>query len=363
MAPRDRKYLSVHLDTSPDRTIGQAYETWFRDAIRRLRDELGDVDRTERDQFDRATGAAESVVRDQASRETAGLAVYIDGTGEFEMAVPLPMSPLDLVTWTEYPALGPLVDVIDEQERVVVLLIDKERTRLFTIFLGEIEERTVFFDEVPGKQATGDWFGLSQKRYQRHHEDKVLQHVKRTIRAMMDELRERPFDRLLVSGPDEAVTTLIQRLPRPLRDRLAGTFEIELFATDAEVLAAGMREAEAAERRYEVDEIRKLLEASTGQNAAVGADATLAVLNDGRVHRLFIARHLDVEGGECTTCERLTLDGETCPICGSALQHIRSVGDRAIAHALAQGARVEVVAGEASDLLREHGGMAAWTRY
>lgn len=362
-APTDRRYLSVHLDTSPERTIGQAYATWLRDAIRQLRDTLGDADRDEQQRFERAAKAVETFVAGQATNEPAGLAVYADGTGDLELAVPLPVSPLNLVAWKEHPAIEPLVDAIDEQERIVVLLIDKERTRLFTIFLGEIEERTVFADEVPGRQSTGDWFGLSQKRFQRHHEDHVLRHVKRTIRAMVDELRQHPFDRLFVSGSPEAVTTLIHQLPRPLRDRLAGTFELELFASDAEVLDAGLREAKLAERRYELDEVRALLDASTGQNAAVGADATLGVLNEARVHRLFVARDLDLDGAECPTCGRLLLQTGDCPVCGTPLEPVPSIRERAIASALDQGARVEVVAGEAADLLMENGGMAAWTRY
>lgn len=362
-APPDRRYLSIHLDTSPERTIGRAYTTWLRDAIRQLRDEIGDADREEKQRFERAAQTVETLVAGQATNEPPGLAAYADGTGEIELAVALPTSPINLVTWKGHPAIEPLVEALDEQERIAVLLIDKERTRLFTIFLGHIEERTVFADEVPGAQATGGWFGLSQKRYQRHHEDRVLRHVKRTVRAMMDELRHHAFDRLFVSGSPEAVITLTHQLPRPLRDRLAGTFDLELFASDAEVLGAAMCEAERAERRYELDELGALLNASTGQNAAVGADATLGVLNEARVHRPFIARDLDLDGAECPACGRLLLQTGDCPVCGATLDPVPSIRERAIASALDQGARVEVVAGEAADLLMEHGGMAAWTRY
>lgn len=362
-APRDRRYLSVHLDTSPERTIGQGYATWLRDAIREVRGELGAPDRDEEQRFERAAQVAESFVASQASNEPPGLAIYADGTGAFELAVPLPVSPVNRVTWSEHPAIEPLVEALDEQERIAVLLIDKERTRLFTVFLGEIEERTGFAEEVPGAQATGGWFGLSQKRFQRHHEDHVLRHVKRTIRAVMDQLREHPFDRLFISGSPEAVTTLTHHLPRPLRDRFAGTFELELFASEADVLRVAMREAEMAERRDELEDVRALLDASTGQNAAVGADACVAVLNEARVHRLFVARDLDLAGAECPTCGRLLLQAGQCPVCGAALEPVASIRERAIATALDQGARVEVVAGDAATLLGEHGGMAAWTRY
>ena len=39
----------------------------------------------------------------------------------------------------------------------------------------------------------------------------------------IDASRTRPFDRLLLAGPDEAMALLRQRLPRSLRARLAGS--------------------------------------------------------------------------------------------------------------------------------------------
>ena len=362
-APTDRRYLSVHLDTSPERTLGQAYAIWLKDAIRDLRDDLGDLGRDENERFERASTAAERFVADQVAPDPPGLAFYADGTGEIELAIPLPMSPMNLVMWQDYPAIEPLVESLDEQERVAVLLIDQEQSRLFTMFLGEIEERADFTDDVPGRQATGGWFGLAQKRYERHHDLLVLRHVQRTIRALMAELRKRPFDRLILGGPPDAVTLLTHQLPRPLRNRLAGTFELEMFVSSAEVLDVARREAELAERRAELEDVRVLLDASTGQNAAVGADATLAVLSEARVHRIFIARNLELAGGECHTCDRLVLQTGTCPVCGAKLEPVASIRERAIESALTQGARVEVIAGEAADLLMSHGGMAAWTRY
>lgn len=361
--PTDRHYLSVLLDTTPERMIGQAYRVSFRDAIRSLREELAETDPAEKTQFEQAVGVADAYVNDQVSAQAAGLAIYLDSTGEIEVAVPLPMSPPNHVEWAAYPDIEPLVEALDEQERMAVVLIDKERTRLFTIFLGQVEEQTAFRDEVVGKQATGDWFALSQKRYARHHDVEVMRHVKRTIHAMMEELRLRPFDRLLIGGAPEAVTVLTHQLPSPLRDRLAGTLHLELFVTDAEVVEAAMREAGIARQRQDLEQVRQILDASTGQNAAVGPDATLAVLSEARVHRLFVTRELALAGGECPVCDRLMLQEGDCPVCGNHLTPVSSIRERSIANALGQGARVEIVIGDAADLLMAHGGMAAWTRY
>jgi peptide chain release factor subunit 1 len=361
--PDDQPMLSVHLGTSPGRTVGGAYRIWFREVSSALGERVAGASHTERARFDAAAELAGRHIERQLSPSHPGVAIFSAGTPANTIIVPLPRSPRDLVIWDRHPAIEPLVEALDDAERVAVLLFDKERTRLFTVYLGEIEERHVFVDDVPGKQATGDWFGLSQARYARHHEDHVLRHVKRTIRAVTDELRNHPFDRLYIAGPPEARSMLMHHLPRPLKDRLAGSLSVELFAAESKILTAALVEAEAAERREELVQVQALLEASSAQGAVLGVDATLGVLNEGRVHRIFIASGLDVSGGECEQCQRLVLAEETCPVCGGHVHPVPGVGERATAHALHQGARVEHVSGEAAALLLEHGGMGAWTRY
>jgi hypothetical protein len=42
--------------------------------------------------------------------------------------------------WADAPHVRPLLELFDDHERFGVVLVDKTRARLFTIFLGEIEE-------------------------------------------------------------------------------------------------------------------------------------------------------------------------------------------------------------------------------
>jgi hypothetical protein len=58
----------------------------------------------------------------------------------------------------------------------------KQRARLFTVFLGEIEERASFQEEL--LPARTDQGGLSQAGYQRHHEAHVHWHLKRVVQRL-----------------------------------------------------------------------------------------------------------------------------------------------------------------------------------
>jgi len=352
--------LSAFLITSPNRVLGKGYLISYRAACKELQASLPP---SELDAFEAAASQAERYLTDGFVASHEGLALFASGRADYLYAVALPYPPIDHIAWSARPEIGPLVAALDECERIGVVLFDKERARVLTVFLGEIEEQQTIEDEVPGKQATGGWFALAQTRYARHHEEHVRRHVERTIGALTTLQRKRAFDRLLLAGPDEALATLRHYLPRPLRARLGGTLTLELFASDADVLRAVRAAAETIERQEEMDTVAELLDAAVGsRHAALGVEETVAALNEGRVHVLVVDGAFGAPGRECGGCGRLVAHGDPCPACGQPPEHLGGFREAVIAHALAQGARIEQVSGEAASRLQEHG-LAAWTRY
>lgn len=353
--------LSAFLMTSPDRARGRSYLLSCRAACRGVRASLP---ASELATFDAAVERAEQYLAVASPPSSPGLAIYVAGDSSYFFAVPLPRPPTEHAVWGPRPEIEPLIAALDENERIAVLLFDKERARIFTVFLGEVEERQTIEDYVPGKQATGGWFALAQTRYARHHEEHVRRHVKRSLAATMEMLRKHSFDRLLLAGPDETLTTLRQQLPRPLRTRLAGTLQLELFASEADILQATREAAKNIEREEEARAVNELLEAAmSSRHAALDTDAVLTALNEGRVHVLFIADPLAVIGRECGRCGALARGDEPCPQCGASAVAAEGFREHIVEHALAQGARIEEVSGEAARTLLDHGGLGAWTRY
>jgi hypothetical protein len=51
-----------------------------------------------------------------------------------------------------------------------------------------------------------------------------------------------------------------------------------------------------------------------------------------------------------------------CPTCGAATRPLADLAGAALARARAQGARVELVSGEAAARLMRYNGLGAWTR-
>ena len=360
IAPSPTGVLSVYLDTSPERALGQAYLLKLKDLCQQSRPSIPISETTA---FEAARERVETYLTNGLSPLHAGEAIFAGQDEAYFFAVPLPRAPREHLFWGPRPHIAELQAEVDEFERIGIMLLDKERARLLTVYMGEIEDRLSFEDDVPGKQATGDWFALSQKRYERHHEDHVLRHLRRATDSMLVMLHARPFSRLFIGGPDEALAMLTSHLPETLRSRLAGTLSVELFASDAEVLQTALAVAAQVERRVEESAVADLLEASPSRYTTRGLAETLAALSERRVHTLFIAETFASQGVECTACHRLLPITALCPVCGAEVTRVDDLQEAMVERALDQGARVETVVDDAASQLSLVGGLAAWTRY
>src|SRR2546426_2488628 len=184
---------------------------------------------------------------------------------------------------------------MDEYERYSVAIVKKERARLFTIFMGEIEKSEAFKDFVPGKHHQG---GLSQARYQRHHEAHVHWHLKRVARRLAGILARRPFDRLILAGTGEATSGLKHLLPKGLAQRLVAVIPGEMSAGERDILDTTLAIERRIEREAEERLVKELIEvAGAGGRAILGLAPTFEALWRGEVQTLVVADDARVGGG------------------------------------------------------------------
>lgn len=275
----------------------------------------------------------------------------------------LQVSARPLARFAERPAVAQLAAVLDEHGRYAVALIDKDEARLLSVYLGRAEQRARIVDKYPGRSRKGGW---AEARYSHHRDVHLHAHVLRVTEALLEELRRRPFDRLIVGGPDEARSAFLQVLPRGLRGRVAGTFGAELFISDEQVVERVCVIEEAAQREAEARLVPDLVEAtSAGGLAVLGWEETLQALLEGRVHKLVLAEGRTQQGRVCPKGHAAVLEKlAACPFCGGPLEAVGDLAEWAVEKALDTDARVETVQGQAAKGLVEHGdGIAAALRY
>jgi peptide chain release factor subunit 1 len=244
------------------------------------------------------------------------------------------------------PYIRPLSLLLDEFYRYCVLVVDARKARIFSLFLGEIEEHLgLFEDEVPGKVRVGGWAGLAEKRIQRHIEDKVHHHLKKVAERTFQFFKEREFALLIVGGPqDKTIPYLLDHLHSYLQQRLAGTFAARPEEKIAQLKEKALGVAQDYERREEEQLIARLLqENKPGGKGVLGLEPTLESLMLGQIHTLIIEHDFRVEGFLCPNDHYLSSYQQQCPLCGSKLEAVEDLADEIVEEALQQGAEVEHV--------------------
>src|SRR5712672_3434848 len=90
-------------------------------------------------------------------------------TGDFFRVCELAVNVHNILSWRDKPYVRPLLELIDEHERYGVVLTDREHARLFSIFLGELEEHQEVFAraDVTHVKTSGTDHMRSQMNIQR----------------------------------------------------------------------------------------------------------------------------------------------------------------------------------------------------
>ncbi len=354
------RVLSVYLDFDPQRPAKRSYRAELQDLAKEVRPNLA---RNEREVFQAEVTRVQEWLDENPARGK-GVALFSSGPRKFFQAYWLPVRVANHLTWEPRLDVAPLLEVSDEYERYAVALVEMNRARLFTVFMGTIEESDALRDkEVPPRHDQG---GVSQSHFQHHHDLHVLWHLKRVAERLAALFRRRPFDRLILAGPEEVTGEFRSLLPDPLARRVVAVVPLETYANDRQILEKTLEVEARVEREAEERLLQELLEtAGAGARATVGTGQTLEALWLGEVRTLVVAEGAGSEGSECSTCGRLEPDTlATCPACGNPMRPVHNVVHRAMARTIEQAGRVEVVHGEAARrLLEAGGGLGALLRF
>ena len=274
-----------------------------------------------------------------------GLAFFAcSADGYFEVVEsPLPVSNDIVVNHT--PHVRPLEAILQAYERFAVLLVDRQRARLFRFELGELTEHTEVFDAVPrgGDQAGHPTQGSRGARVQRHSDEVAHRHLKHAAEVTFGELQLRPVDHVILGGPHEVVAELEGLLHPWVRDRVADRLVIPTTAGPDEVRQAALTVESAVARRSEGALVERLRDAVGTGGGVAGLEATLGALVERRVEMLLVSDGYATEGWRCRSCRYLGPFGRRCPICDNNMDLVADVVEEAVEEALANKCRVQIV--------------------
>jgi peptide chain release factor subunit 1 len=257
---------------------------------------------------------------------------------------------------------GILAEALEESPRFIVAVLQRDKARIYSAQQGTSEQRLELASEVPGQHKQG---GRSQRRFQRHIDFHVGEHLKNVTEEIERLAEMRPF-KLALGGTDQNVDEVLKTFPEPIARRVIGRFPVDYkHDTEQQILERAELLWKTREQFEEVKLVNQMLDAArSGRQGVVGVEPTLSALLEEKVRTLVIVNGLPINGSVCTRCDYFSARlFKTCPLCGEEAEQ-RELTDRAVEKAILTGADMEVVsAGEARDRLLAEGGLGALLRY
>jgi peptide chain release factor subunit 1 len=301
-------------------------------------------------------------VRDQVMRGGESLAAFSCSAADFWQTYTFPRPVGNQIYLDHEPYVKPLFRLLEQYGLYCTVLVGKGKARIFLLHLDEIQERSDIFGAVPGRHDQGGW---AQARLQRHHDDRVMHHLKTTADQLFDLFQEEGFTRLLIGGTDELVSQFQEYLHPYLKERLVATFPLGMTASAKRVQDQSLAIVREIEEQEEGD-LLETLENEVGAHrmGVAGLGPTLRALQRGQILTLLVNEGFSAPGKRCTGCGHLTIRAEgQCPYCGGELQPTDDIVDEIMDQAFAQGGQVRFITGSNKKRLAQLDDIGALLRY
>ncbi len=296
-----------------------------------------------------------------------GLILFADVSEGFFWSREVQVPVRNNARWSDTPYVKPLFMLLDDYERYGVVLVDKERGRLFTVFMGEIAEHEDFLATLSVRRIKSP--GTDQMFFERKFQNKAathahlhLKHVAESLDRLVDQYG---FDRILIGGPVEATGELQHLLSKRVRGRLLERLSLPVSSSAHRILEEALRIGEWLERKMEDQIVQDLIAGDERHHPfTLGLERTVHALCEERIWRMVYANGFTPAGGQCAQCGMLFAKADgACEYCGKAITPIDDLLERMVERALDQDSRLEEVAGNAAARLQQAGGIGAILRF
>jgi peptide subunit release factor 1 (eRF1) len=251
----------------------------------------------------------------------------------------------------ERPLVAPLAEVLDNERRWALLIVDRERLQLITTFLDQVEDEQVVAPEPLPARHDVQAGGYSQKDHQKRKAEETRHFFKEFAEEVARLQQRRRPDGYAALGTNENVKHFLEFLPQPLLERVVHNGTVPQGLSSAELVLAMAPVFRAVVERREAEAVQALLErVQQAHFATSGFHDTLVQLQEGKVDTLIISRTADRDGVQCTQCGfTMVRRAGGCPFCGGQLRDGVDLVESMIRMAAQQDARIEFVSSAPMD--------------
>jgi hypothetical protein len=356
----DRPVITFYLNFSPERLV-RVDPPVFMSVFHSLRHQALEAHKPYIEGLPHAQrlGVPEDLAEVQALLEgyqpegARSLVIFKSGT-QLNRVMPLPVRVADSLTIDPDPYVEPLEAILEEQRRLLIVDLAKEKATFSLYELGFEEPIQSIKSFVPTDTVDASRPGKAQ----RHRLTHLQWHFKASAQAAERLFRERGCDLLALIGEETLVKEFEDYLAKSLHDRLLT--ELHFSPGDGPNRRRAALEAALAEQRKKEEEtaLDELGFFQGHGRLAAGLELVINAANLFLMRGLFLANDLARPGYVCRNHHFLSLKPGSCPFDGQPLLPAENVVDELVEIARLHGVDVMLVA-HRPDLLHQYDGAAA----
>lgn len=295
-----------------------------------------------------------------------GVAIFSCVGHDFFKAYPVAVTFRNRMRLGSMPYVKPLAHFIEHYAHYGVILVDKIGARFFDFHLGELQGIGGHEGEgVRGIKHGGGSSSAGMRSSQggsRQEDEMILRNIRAAAAAAEQFFRQTKVRRLFLGGSPESVAPLRDHLSKQLQSFIAGTFTINLDASETEVRDQTLQLLRDANTEREQQLVQAMITAAAKVgNAVVGLDETLQAVSQGRVQHLVISDGYRQPGYKHDEAQFVTVNLALSPYPENELQAVDDVIDAAVTYTMVNGGRIEVI--NDSPALDKVGHIGAIIRY
>jgi len=376
MRGEDGLVVSLYLDQG----FRSDYESELNSLIREKKKQFKKYDfpNRRRKLTNRLFAELEERVEQLGRPEERGLFVCFCGE-DFWKEYQLPFSlPSKLIVEPE-PYIRPLIGVLEQYKRYCLVVVDRKEAKISTYHLGKFQETDVVLasgvpgqvseddtgkgarGSLKGKSGTGReaWGGWRETKIQHHIEDHLQRYLKNLSVKLFRFVRKRGIDYLVLAGPKgekgEIINALKPHLHSDLKKKIIGAFPGDSRVEENELRERFHEVVKDFKHSRERKILERLLEEADRPSGlgVLGPEDTLVALRKGQVRILAIGQDSELAGWICPDDYYLSLEEESCPVCGSDLKLTEDMFGHMVWEAIDQRSEIRFVKTDENERFNE----------
>ena len=280
-----------------------------------------------------------------------GVVVFSCVRDEFWRAYSLAVPVASGVTVARKPYIWPLAALVDAYGSYAVALVDRQEMRLFLFGIGELQTSEEYVGEEVRKlkRGRGSSGGAGRRGgapiSSRHEMEVAQRNIREAVKVLERFWRKHEPQRLIVAGADPTVVQFREELPKALREKVIGSFSVDLDASELGVRDRSLELLQHVEEERKATLVEAVFTAAAkGRGGVIRLADTLGAAHEGRVQTLVVARGYQRPGYQCQHCGYITDQAlDICLFCGGQFAEIPDAVEALVTKVIEDGGKVEAV--------------------